>query len=118
MLPWRQTYTAHCTVGEDACTKKASFGGYWTNDSSTKMFGHGAEKGDLDEDGGSPRWKQRALYDAMRDAHVLFTWEFPLARVSVYDRVGEHSLGDILDQKVPAPPMLIRALLTSRTLSA
>ena len=110
MLPWRQTYTAHCTVGEDACTKKASFGGYWTNDSSTKMFGHGAEKGDLDEDGGSPRWKQRALYDAMRDAHVLFTWEFPLARVSVYDRVGEHSLGDILDQKVPAPPMLIRAL--------
>ena len=35
---------------------------------------------------GSPRWKQRAFYDYLRDVVALVN-RIPLIRISVYDRV-------------------------------
>lgn len=44
---------------------------------------------------GVPRWKQRALYDTMKDASAGIG-QIRLSRVSIYDFVGGHRLNDML----------------------
>jgi hypothetical protein len=63
---------------------------------------------------GAPRWKQRALYDALKDTAVI-TNGVRLARVATHDAAGGVRLGLILDGNAPLDTPAIRALVDART---
>jgi hypothetical protein len=94
MLPWYVTYVEQTVAHEGDCLKTGSYGRKWSNTSCERLFGSAAEPGIL-AGAGSPRWKQRALYDAMKDASV---GQVRLARLSVFDDVGGIALGSALDR--------------------
>ncbi len=112
-LPWKAAYTAYAAESEDTCRKGRGYGGYWTNDSAERQFGPPGPNGQLDG-AGSPRWKQRALYDAMRDITALHGG-VRLVRLSVYDGLGGVPLGHALNGKVPLDTNVLRALIEVRT---
>lgn len=113
-LPWRATYSRFCVQFEDACLNERGWGGYWTNASTERLFGPPGPPRSLDG-AGSPRWKQRALYDAMRDLSALHG-VVRLVRLSVYDELGGIPLGLVLSGKAPVNPESLRALIAERTL--
>lgn len=116
VLPWRHDYFGYCDEFEGDCLKSRGWGGYWSNDSTERMFGAAGTVRDL-AGAGSPRWKQRALYDAMRDiaaAHGIVR----LARLAVYDDVGGMTLGHVLSRPAPVDHDALRALIEARTLSS
>jgi len=78
-----EKYLSYCKDHEMDCLKGRSFGGYWSNDSTEKQFGKSEPNGNL-AGNGSPRWKQRALYDFIKD-HVPFISGVPVLRISIYD---------------------------------
>lgn len=86
-LPWSTAYLHYSSAHEDQCLKAGSYGGKWTSPSTEGMFGQAAPPGVL-EGNGSPRWKQRALYDAVKDAFALHGREISLVRVSLHDEIG------------------------------
>lgn len=67
---WAEEYRQHCIAHEDECLAAGRWGKRWTNESCAAMFGSAAEAGEFDG-AGAPRWKQRALYDALKDAATL-----------------------------------------------
>ena len=70
---------------------------------------------DIDSPGGSSRWKQRALYDAMKDAAAYAAdSDYPLARLSVHDTVNGVRLGSVLQGKANADPDALIALVRER----
>lgn len=92
-LPWAETYRAQCARYEPECLRAGRWGKRWTNASAARMF-EGGPAGDL-EGAGAPRWKQRALYDAIKDTAV---GDVTLARVSVWDALEcGRLLGEVLD---------------------
>lgn len=93
-LPWADEYQRYGVDHERKALKSHSSGGFWQSGGSIAQFGDAGPRGDLDS-AGSPRWKQRALYDAMRDASAA-AGIVRLARLSVYDVVGNARLGDAL----------------------
>lgn len=112
-LPWAFAYRAYCDDHEGAALRKAKRGGYWASPSTERMFGPAASPGEF-EGTGSPRWKQRALYDAMRDA-LAVAGEVRLARVAVWDAVGDTTLARILDGRVEADHDALAELVAVRT---
>lgn len=94
-LPWIGDYLRYCVNHEGECLAAGRWGKRWTNDSSARMF-RGGPAGDLGGDG-APRWKQRALYDAIKDTASMTTLGLALARVSVYDEVDGVPLGSVLE---------------------
>jgi len=112
-LPWYIAYTTYATTFEDACLKERGWGGYWTSTSTERQFGAAGPKGVLNGSG-SPRWKQRALYDAMRDI-TAFHGDIRLVRLSVYDEVDSVTLGDSLTSKAPLNTEALHALIAERT---
>lgn len=62
----------------------------------------------------APRWKQRALYDAVKDLAAL-SGSVRLARLSVWDTVGATSLGDALADGVPIELPCLEHLVEQRT---
>lgn len=115
-LPWRRDYLDYCDQFEGDCVKSRGWGGYWSNDSTERMFGTAGPPRDLDG-AGSPRWKQRALYDAMRDiaaAHGIVR----LARLAVYDDVGGITLGRALERPALLNHEALRAFVEARTMSS
>ena len=94
-----ETYRNYCKRYKDKCLSAGSYGGKWTNSSCEKMFGPAQKNGDLTGNG-SPRWKQRAFYDFVKDMSYLVT-SIPVVRISVYDTISYHdrekSLGDLLE---------------------
>ncbi|MCC7291326.1 MAG: hypothetical protein IT449_04585 [Phycisphaerales bacterium] len=97
---WRE----YCADRERDCLSKAGYGGWWTNSSCERQFGPAGEKGDLDS-GGSPRWKQRAFYDFLKDLHPLICG-FEVVRISIYDIVagstGHRTVGQVLKVRDPS----------------
>lgn len=79
----RSEYMSYCSDHESDCRKAGSYGGKWTNKSCEKQFGKAATKGDLSGNG-SPRWKQRAFYDFVKDLTPLVL-DIPFARISIWD---------------------------------
>lgn len=65
---------------------------------------------------GAPRWKQRALYDAMKDAFALGSTEHRLARLSVYDQVEGIEIGALLDGQAVVDIDALVALLQDSAL--
>jgi hypothetical protein len=78
-----------------------------------QMFGPAGPRGILDG-AGSPRWKQRAIYDAMRDAAALHG-SVRLVRLSTYDEVGGATLGCALEGTAPVERDALQRLIEERT---
>lgn len=112
-MPWRADYLRLCADYEPVALKRHSGGGFWTNTGSAAQFGSAGSRGVLDG-AGSPRWKQRALYDSMRDS-LAATGAVSLARLSVHDRLGSVRLGDALRDPALLDLQKLRDLLARRT---
>jgi len=95
-LPWREDYLSYSDQFENECLRAATWGSRWTNPSCESLFGPPGRAGDL-ASMGAPRWKQRALYDAMKDAAVLTGAGMRLARLATVDVVADAKLGDVLE---------------------
>ena len=76
-------YIKYCQENEDLCLKKASWGKYWTSQSTERQFGP-SDKYGLLGDLGSARWKQRAFFDYLRDIYSII-YKIPVLRISIYD---------------------------------
>lgn len=96
-------YAKYCTAYENICLIKASWGKYWTSPSTERQFGLPGINKDL-EGNGSPRWRQRAFYDYLRDVFAII-YQVRLIRISVYDKLILNgrivTIGDLLDEKGP-----------------
>lgn len=114
-LPWRTTYFTYCTDHETDCLRSKASGGFWSTPKSEAMFGTPSAAKTLDGVG-SPRWKQRALYDAMRDIAAT-SGVVRLARVSVFDPVGGVPLRLALDGRVALDVDALRELVVRRTVA-
>lgn len=112
-LPWQADYLHYCANYERVALKSHSGAGFWTSAGSARQFGPAGASRDL-EGAGSPRWKQRAVYDAMRDS-LAATGTVSLARLSVHDRLGSVRLGDALRGSAPLDLEELRELLIART---
>jgi hypothetical protein len=99
------SYRSYCDQRERECLATASHGGYWSNLSCIRQFGPKSPEGELTPPG-SPRWKQRAFYDFLKDLSPIIcsTW---LARVSIWDNVT-----------VDGTNLLVNQVLLSRSLDA
>ena len=60
--------------------------GRWLNNSTEGHFGPSGPRGDLSGNGSS-RWKQRALYDFMKDITQLDRQRPRLARIGIWDKL-------------------------------
>lgn len=92
-------YQKYCHEFERECLRKSSWGKYWTSPSTEKQFGSPGPKGNLVGDG-SPRWRQRAFYDYLRDLFATI-YNIPLIRISIYEKLNlnnqELSIGELLE---------------------
>jgi hypothetical protein len=115
-LPWTVRYLEHCSDHEDACLAAGAWGKRWTNDSAGRMF-LGAPSGDLDGEG-APRWKQRALYDSIKDTMPRLHSAVALARLATHDRISGICLGAMLDGDAAIDVEAVRALVEARMVKA
>lgn len=94
-----ELYKGFCHDYSERCRNAGSFGRKWSTDHSAVMFGNPAIPGDFSGNG-SPRWKQRAFYDFVKDMSRLAT-NIPVVRLSIYDKIqylgNTRMLGDVLD---------------------
>ncbi|WP_162819167.1 DUF7255 family protein [Leifsonia aquatica] len=110
--PWSTDYVDYCSRWE----RFAGIGGKrWSNESARRMFG-GADPDGVFDTYGAPRWKQRALYDAMKDAAAA-AGLVRLSRVSIYDEIDGIRLDDVLYQRAHLPADRIGAWVKSRMVS-
>lgn len=112
-LPWTTDCRRHCSVRRSDCLSAGAWGKRWTNDSAGRMFA-GGPPGELAGDG-APRWKQRGLYDALKDTAPLLSRHVHLARVATHDAVNGVSLGAVLDGLVPVECGPLLELVRRRT---
>jgi hypothetical protein len=80
------SYRAFCSAKEPVCLKAGTGQKRWTSESTEAQFSPCAPRGDLSGPG-APRWKQRALYDLMKDLTQLEPDAPALARISIWDRL-------------------------------
>ncbi|MDP9435243.1 MAG: hypothetical protein M3P93_08665 [Actinomycetota bacterium] len=113
--PWHDAYLVMCQSYERECASAGSWGMRWTNSSCEAMFGRAGPAGDLGASGGAPRWKQRALYDAVKDAHAATGTGPRLIRLAVHDDLAGAPLGAVLRGRAQAAPGEIRKLVGRRT---
>lgn len=113
-LPWRGDYLVYCAEFERVALKGHSGRGFWASDGSVAQFGPAGPRRSI-EGAGSPRWKQRAVYDALRDTAAA-DGSVTLARLSVHDRLGTARLGDALRGYAPLDLQELYALVAKRTL--
>ena len=116
-LPWYEDYQGFCRHYETKCLDAGKWGKRWTTPSCESMFGPPGDVGEL-EGPGAPRWKQRALYDAMKDITALASGAVRLARLSVWDTIGDITLGDALVVGAPVDSGRLRDLVHARTAAA
>jgi hypothetical protein len=97
-----QEYRSYCELYENECLRAGSYGKKWASPSTEVQFGHAGQPRDL-AGNGSPRWKQRAFYDFVKDLSPLVI-SVPVARISVWDKVDvgreKVSVAKILDSKM------------------
>jgi hypothetical protein len=99
---------------EGICLKDGKSGGRWASPSSDAMFG-GSDAPGVFGDRGSSRWKQRALYDAVRDAYAWSTPGANLARISIHDEIGGLSVNWATSHGLLLDPLELREFIESRT---
>lgn len=114
-LPWHAAYCTQCVVHEAECLRAGRWGSRWDNPSASAMFGPAAEPGELSVPAGAPRWKQRALYDALKDTAAAQDGGPVLVRVSVHDVVAGTPLGAMLEGRSQVSADDVVAFVESRT---
>ena len=110
-------YRKFCSAKEGACLKAGSGQGRWMNDSTEAHFGPSGPRGELAGDGSS-RWKQRALYDLMKDLTQVDAAAPALARIAIWDSLPG-APGTTVEQAVHSAPDKraadgLRALISER----
>lgn len=113
-LPWVADYKRFCDSHEVLCLKAGrSPSGRWTSPSTERQFGVSALRGELGETG-SARWKQRALYDAIKDLAAA-QGRYRLARLSIHDQIGDVSFEHALRGVSRFSRYELRGFVLSRT---
>jgi len=107
--PWDHRYRQYCTDFENECLKAGMWGSRWTTSSAERLMGAGDPAGELGEHG-APRWKQRALYDSIKDLAA----DVRLCRLSVYDSLGNETLGRVLTGHATYKPARLATLVQNR----
>lgn len=101
----RELYRRLCEEREGDCLRAGRWGGRWAQPRAALEFGAAGNQGQLDGSG-SPRWKQRAFYDFVKDTAPL-TVGVSVARISVWEEVQvagkSYAVGALLQQVVSAP---------------
>lgn len=97
-------YQRFCTEHEDACLRAGGYGGKWPNTGSEIQFGKASQPSDLSGNG-SPRWRQRAFYDFVKNLSPLLVG-VTLARVSVWDTGLECRRKRTVKNVLNSPPTL------------
>ena len=115
-LPWCDDYRQFCRLYETKCLDAGKWGKRWTTPACESMFGPHGDVGEL-EGPGAPRWKQRAFYDAMKDIAALTSGTVRLARLSVWDIIGDVRLGHTLGVSAPVDLNSLRELVDHRATS-
>ena len=113
LLPWHADYLKFTLDYEHGCLAAGRWGKRWTNDSCETLFGAADPPGDFTRVG-APRWKQRALYDAMKDLIALKTPEMSLVRLATVDVVAGVKLGDALEGRAALDPAALADLVGRR----
>jgi hypothetical protein len=113
-LPWTEPYRGFCNEHEPECLRAGTWGRRWTTPSCERMFGEAGPAGELGGVG-SPRWRQRAFYDAVKDLAAVGEGSLRVARISVYDSLDGARLGDVLDGRRAAKAASILQLIANRT---
>lgn len=113
-LPWRESYMAFNARFREKCLGAGGYGGKWQNPSTNKMFG-GSDPAKTFTNLGSSRWKQRALYDSVKDAYAIHTTGSSLVRISVHDEIDGLNVGLALNKGHQLNPDGLRALIEDRT---
>jgi hypothetical protein len=113
-LPWRDEYLRLCRRQETSCLDAGKWGKRWTNASCEAMFGIGDPPGVFGTRG-APRWKQRALYDAIKDALVLSSSGMRMARIATHDVVGRVAIGSVLEGRARCDLEGLLMLVEERT---
>lgn len=104
---WSADYEMFCATFEYKCLR-GRLEGMWATKSSERMFGPSDPIGILGELGSS-RWKQRALYDAVRDAFTCHQ-NLAVARISVADTIhGKSADRELKNGRLLNPDGLRRA---------
>lgn len=116
-LPWRGSYLVYCQEREADCLTDGGWGKRWTNPSCERLFGPADPPGTF-QAGGAPRWKQRALYDALKDAVALASTTVRLARLAIYDEVEGVELDAALEGRAEIDPMAAVSFTQSRVSKA
>jgi hypothetical protein len=110
-------YSSYCQRYESDCLRKASNRGYWLSPSSMAQFGPASSPGDLSPPG-SPRWKQRAFYDFLKDLAPVLTGT-PVARIAIWDEVRVDGscrlIRDVLDEECTAAVPAVIGLVAQRS---
>ncbi|MDR7081083.1 hypothetical protein J2X01_000352 [Arthrobacter ginsengisoli] len=115
-IPWTVAYLHYSSIHEDECVKAGSYGQKWTSPSTEKMFGPADPPRTFDPNG-SPRWKQRALYDAVKDAYAVHTPGISMTRVSLYDHIGGAGIHQALKPSgARLDPAALREFVTENTI--
>jgi hypothetical protein len=109
-LPWASAYREYSRFHEADLARKFISGGRWTNNSAPRFFGAASAPGDF-TGVGSPRWRQRAFYDVVKDLLPGIS----LARIAVFDVVDGSSVNTILRSKESSAAAALRRLVESRT---
>jgi hypothetical protein len=109
-------YMDYCSKYEDECKHPGCSGKRWTTNGSVRQFGQAESPCDLSGNG-SPRWKQRAFYDFVKDVYSLIT-NTRVARISIYDTVKVNGqwrdIAGILDHEIYEAATAIRKLIEAR----
>lgn len=113
-LPWSHEYASYSRDMEGMCLKDGKSGGRWASPSSDAMFG-GSDAPGVFSGKGSSRWKQRALYDAVRDAYAWATPRVRLARISIHDEIGGLNVNWATSHGLLLDPRDLREFIDSRT---
>jgi hypothetical protein len=114
-FPLRE-YRGYCVTRERECIRKACGGKYWTSSGAESHFGP-ADPPRTFASRGAPRWKQRALYDMIRDV-IPFIAGIAVVRIAVWDALDVHgrkmTVREALATSDPAAGRKIVELIGSR----
>lgn len=109
VLPWAGDYRTFIDLHE---ARAIAPGGRWSNASTDRMFGGSDPVGQF-QNRGSSRWKQRALYDSVKDAAAA-SGLVRLSRVSIYDVVEGLPLDRVLYGGAAVDAGALQAFVRSR----
>lgn len=87
-------YLKFCRMYESRCRIYGKFG---KTSSSDKQFGP-ADSKIIPDDPNWSRWKQRALYDMIKDAYSVAK-KIPIIRISIYDNFNGRLIKELLDNQ-------------------